>query len=192
MTWQEHTVKLSNVVNSDVVKKNVYDKLVVKVNNIDTSRFVLKTKYDTDKSYLEKKISDAEKKSPTINGILKKKDYNAKITEIESKIPSITGLATTAAALTTVENEIKKDYDAKKSDIDIENKYITTANYDRFTKDITSKIKSEGLINKSTISGFIGNADSSKKNINSNKSWIKSRTRQNNKITSIWIKLFLR
>ena len=69
MTWQEHTVKLSNVVNSDVVKKNVYDKLVVKVNNIDTSRFVLKTKYDTDKSYLEKKISDAEKKSPTINGI---------------------------------------------------------------------------------------------------------------------------
>ena len=114
MTWQEHTVKLSNVVNSDVVKKNVYDKLVVKVNNIDTSRFVLKTKYDTDKSYLEKKISDAEKKSPTINGIKKKKDYNAKITEIESKIPSITGLATTAAALTTVENEMLIIYLTKK------------------------------------------------------------------------------
>ena len=87
--------------------------------------------------------------------------------------------------LTKKKKKKKKDYDAKKSDIDIENKYITTANYNRFTKDITSKIKSEGLINKSTISGFIGNADSSKKNINSNKSWIKSRTRQNNKITSI-------
>ena len=42
--------KLSNVVNNDAVKKTVYDKLVGKVNNIDTSGFVLKTKYDTDKS----------------------------------------------------------------------------------------------------------------------------------------------
>ena len=32
----------------------MYDELVPKVNNIDTSRFVLKTKYDTDKSDLEK------------------------------------------------------------------------------------------------------------------------------------------
>ena len=37
---------------------------------------------------------------------LLKKDYNAKITEIESKIPSITGLATTAALTTAVENKI--------------------------------------------------------------------------------------
>ena len=44
--------KLSNVVNHEVVKKTVYDKLVVKVNNIDTSGFVLKTKYDADKSDL--------------------------------------------------------------------------------------------------------------------------------------------
>ena len=47
--------KPSNVVNNDVVKKAVYDKLVAKVNNIDTSGFNLKTKYDTDKSELEKK-----------------------------------------------------------------------------------------------------------------------------------------
>ena len=33
----------------------MYDKLVAKVNNIDTSRFVLQTKYKTDKSDLEKK-----------------------------------------------------------------------------------------------------------------------------------------
>ena len=52
--------KLSNVVKNDVVKKAVYDKLVAKVNNIDTSVFVLKTKYDADKSDLEKKISDAD------------------------------------------------------------------------------------------------------------------------------------
>ena len=41
---------------SYVVKKSVYDKLVAKVNNIDTSDFVLKTKYNTDKTELEKKF----------------------------------------------------------------------------------------------------------------------------------------
>ena len=48
--------KLSNVAKNDVVKKTVYDKLVAKVNNIDTIGFVLKTTYDTDKSDLEKKL----------------------------------------------------------------------------------------------------------------------------------------
>ena len=48
--------KLSDAVKNDVVKKVVYDKLVAKVNNIDTSTFVLKTKYQTDKTKLEKKI----------------------------------------------------------------------------------------------------------------------------------------
>ena len=41
----------------DVVKNDaVYDKLVAKVNSIDTSGFVLKTKYDADKSELQKKF----------------------------------------------------------------------------------------------------------------------------------------
>ena len=48
--------KLSNVVKNDVVKKIVYDKLVTKVNNIDISGFLLKTKYDVDKLELEKKF----------------------------------------------------------------------------------------------------------------------------------------
>ena len=48
--------KLSDVVKNDVVKKAVYDKLVAKVNSSDTNDFVLKTKYQTDKTELEKKI----------------------------------------------------------------------------------------------------------------------------------------
>ena len=67
--------KLSNVVNNDVVKKTVYDKsvkLVAKVNNVDTTGFVLKTKYDTRKSDLEKKIRDAEKGFITQLDLLKK------------------------------------------------------------------------------------------------------------------------
>ena len=48
--------KLSDVVKNDVVKKTVYDKLVAKVNNIDTTGFFLNTKYDRDKSGLEKRF----------------------------------------------------------------------------------------------------------------------------------------
>ena len=70
--------KLSNVVKHDVVKKTVYDKLVPKVNaiplnNIDTSDFVLKTKYNTDKTELENKI-------PNVTAFGKK----AKLTELEN------------------------------------------------------------------------------------------------------------
>ena len=51
--------KLSDVVKNNVVKKAAYDKLAAKLNNIDTSRFVLKTKYQTDKAELEKQTPDA-------------------------------------------------------------------------------------------------------------------------------------
>ena len=64
------------------VKKAVCDKLVAKVNSIDNSAFVLKTKCDTDKTELKKKI-------PNTSGFVKNSYYIAKITEIESKIPSI-------------------------------------------------------------------------------------------------------
>ena len=50
--------KLSNLVKNEVVKKTVYDKLVARVNKIDASGFVLKSKYDTDKTELEKRIPD--------------------------------------------------------------------------------------------------------------------------------------
>ena len=44
--------KLSDGVKND--KKTLYDKLYAEVNNIDTTGFVLKTKYDADKLELEK------------------------------------------------------------------------------------------------------------------------------------------
>ena len=83
-----HLSKLSDIVKRDVVKKNFYDKLVAKVNNIDTSDFVLKTKYDTDK--LEHLTDFVQK---------------AKLTELENKIPDTSNLAT-KTALTAVENKI--------------------------------------------------------------------------------------
>ena len=61
------------VVKNDVVKKTVYNKLFAKVDNIDTSDFMLKTKYSTDKTELENKILDT-------SGLVKKtKILNTKI-----------------------------------------------------------------------------------------------------------------
>ena len=77
--------KLSSVVKNGVVKKDVYDKLVAKVNNIDTSDFVL----------LEE--AELEKKIPNVT------DFVKKLTELENKIPDISNLEKTA--LTAVENK---------------------------------------------------------------------------------------
>ena len=63
--------KLSDLVKNDVVKKNVYNKLVAKVDNIDTRDFVLKTKYNTDKTELENKIPDTSGLAKKIIIILK-------------------------------------------------------------------------------------------------------------------------
>ena len=58
--------------------------MVAKVDNIDTTGFALKTAYDTDKSDLQKKTSDADKKkNPNTSDLAKKTDLNAKITKIE-------------------------------------------------------------------------------------------------------------
>ena len=61
-----------------------------------------------------------DKKIPDVIGLVKKTDFNSKITEIENKIPSITYLATNST-LSAVENKIpdiislvkKTDFDAK-------------------------------------------------------------------------------
>ena len=107
--------KLSNVVKNHVVKKTIYDKLVAKVNSIDTSAFVLKTKYDTDKIELEKKISD-------VTDFITKE---IKLTELENKILDASSLAT-KTALNAVKNKIpsvsslvqKTDYNTKISELE--------------------------------------------------------------------------
>ena len=104
--------KLSDVGKNDVVKKAVYDELSAKVNHIDTGDFVLKTKYETYKAKLEKKI-------PDVTNLVKK----TKLTELENKIPDVSSLAT-KTALTAVKNKIpnvsslfkKKDITQKSSD----------------------------------------------------------------------------
>ena len=54
--------KLSNIV-KNVVKKTGYDKLVTRVNGIDTKNFVLKIKYEKGGSDFEDKINKVDKKN---------------------------------------------------------------------------------------------------------------------------------
>ena len=85
---------MSDVVKNDIVKKAVYDKLAAKVNNIDTIIFDLKTKYQTDKTELEKKI-------PDLTEFVKK----TKLRELENKVPDFSSLPA-RTALTVVESKI--------------------------------------------------------------------------------------
>ena len=133
--------KLSDAVKNDVVKKDVYD----------TYDFKLKTKYQTDKTDLEKKI-------PNVTDFVKE----AKLTEFEKKISDVSNLAT-KIAFTTAENKIpdvssrvKKTSNNAKV-IEIENKltdhnhykYITTSEFNTLAKDVfNARLAQDNLITK--------------------------------------------
>ena len=95
----------------------------------------------------------------------KKRDLNAEITEIEGKIPSITGLATNSA-LTAVENKIpdvsslvkKTDYNTKVSEIENKvndhnhYKYITTPEFNTVAARVfNARLAQADLITKTTF-----------------------------------------
>ena len=71
---------------------------------------------------------------------------NTKIKEVDNKIPNLSSLVK------------KTDYDAKISDI--QGKYFTTSDYNKFTGDIfDAKIKQKELVNKSDICNLVKNSD---------------------------------
>ena len=113
-------------------------------------------------------------------GLLKIQIYNAKITKIEGKIPSVSA-STTNVALTTVENKIpdvssllkKTGYNRKITEI--ENKltdhnydeYITTPEFNKLTaENFASRLKQVNLVTKPD---FDDNLESLNQKINSNK-----------------------
>ena len=159
--------KLSDIVKNDVVKKTDYDKLVAKVNSIDTSGFVLKTKYDTDKSELENIIPDT-------SGLVKKTNYDTKISELVGKIPDVSNLAT-KAALNTVENKIpsvsnlvkKTDYNTKVTEIENRlnnhdyDKYITTPELNTLAADVfNARLSQANLVKKTIFDNTLSSLDS--------------------------------
>ena len=151
---------------SDVVKKIIYDKLVAKVNSTDTSAFVLKNKYDTDKTELENKIPDT-------SSLVKKTDYNTKITEIEGKIPDISSLAT-KTALAAVDKipdasslVQKTDYNTKVTEIENKlnnhnhDKYITTPEFHTLAADVfNARLARAFLVAKANFDNTVSSLDS--------------------------------
>ena len=142
---------------SDVVKKTAYDKLVAKVNSIDASAFVLKTKYETDKSKIENKNPD------------KKTDYNTKIAKIEGEVPNVRNLVT-KATLTTIDNKIpsvsslakKTDYNAKITEIEnrLNNhnheKYMTTPEFNTLAADVfNARLARANLVAKTNFDSSV-------------------------------------
>ena len=145
-----------------LLKKTVYDKLVAKVNNIDTSDFVLKTKYNTDKTELENKI-------PNLTDFVKK----AKLAELENEVPGISNLAT-KTALTAVENKIasvsnlvnKTNYNAKITEIEKKvtdhnrDKYITTLEFSTLAADaFNARLAQANQITKTDFDSTLLNLD---------------------------------
>ena len=61
-----------------------------------------------------RKLVKQTKKIPNTSRLVKKTDYNAKISEIEGKIFTISALATTTTVLTAVENKTSNVIDLVK------------------------------------------------------------------------------
>ena len=122
-----------------------------KINKIDASVFLLKTKSDTD-------INQNKKKNPHLADLAK----NTKITETEGKILYFSALAT-KTGLTAVQNKIpdvnslvkKTACNPKFSNIEKEisdhnhDKYITTPEFNKLTaEDVPARLKQANLITK--------------------------------------------
>ena len=145
---------------SNVVKKDVYDELVAKVNNNDTSGFALKSKYNTDKTDLENKIPHTA-------------DFNkkAKLTELENKISDISNLAT-KTALASVENRIpnysnlvnKRNHNTKLTEIENKlnnhnhDKYIDTPEFNKLAVDVFNvRLAQANLVTKTNFDAKLSN-----------------------------------
>ena len=132
--------KLKSVPNNLSILKTKVDKLDIdklapvpadlnKLSNVVNNEVVKKTEYDA-------KIKNIEDKIPDISNLATKTNLNTKINEVKNEIPSIAGLATTSA-LTAVENKIpsisklvkKTDHDTKVTEIE---KKLTDHNHDKY------------------------------------------------------------
>ena len=93
------------------------------------------------------KIKDIEDKIPNITNLAINTILNAKINEIKKEIPSITNLATTTA-LTAVENKIPDH-----------SKYITTPEFNLTAEHFAARLEQANLPSKNDIANFVKKTD---------------------------------
>ena len=146
----------------------MYDKLIAKVSVIDTSGFVLKTQYDTDKSYLGKKINHPDKKIPVISGLVEKQIIMQKLLRQKAKylvllvsLPLLHWTQLKIRHLTLVIQLKNKLW--HKNVRHWEKIFYFTPDYNKVTHDILyAKIKEKRLVDKSFLAGFTNNTDLNK------------------------------
>ena len=131
----------------------MYDNLVAKVDNIDTSDLVLKNNFNT-------KFTGLENKIPNTSGLVKMTDCNTKITEIENKIPDISALAT-KTALTAVENKIPgiTNLATKTSLTTVENKIPSISGLVKKTDYITKITDIENILNNHNHDKYVATSE---------------------------------
>ena len=177
--------RLSNLVKNDVVKKtdynakvtsiegqiagitkNTIDNLadITKLNAVDTSNFVTRTKFSADTNALDDKIDGVGKKIPDISGLatktslsdyLQTSTFNSKVTKVENKIKDTDIIAKSANTKANTISSDLTDY-AKKADVatditTIKNDYVTNASLisqlnDSKSQDIATEVT--GIDNK--------------------------------------------
>ena len=161
-TLPTDVAKLTNIVANDLVEKTDFNSLKTKVDNSETDNENLENKVDNNhltaetkvdgtdltiyvkKSDYDAKVSNLELKIPDVSGKLNTSDFNSKVSELENKIrsaestPDITNLAT-KSSLTAVKNKIPdvKSF-VKKTDYSTE---VTSIKNDYVTKaSLTSQL----------------------------------------------------
>ena len=181
------TSKYAKKVDLASLRSNL-DKLDInKLKNVPSNFSNLKTKVNKlDVDYLVPvsvnliKLSDVVK-----NNVVKKDVYNAKIKNIEDKIPDITNLATNTT-LNAKENEVKNeissitnlattsalsaDYNTKTNEIENKittdhdhDKYISTQEFTKLTgENITARLAKTKLVSKGDIANFVKKTDLNK------------------------------
>ena len=113
----------------EVIKNTKFNKLNTKVNNLvnkipGATTLIYINQYNTDKQSLEKKVGNIKKKKkpPEVSSFVSTTVRNTKIGEVERKIPDVSVIAK------------KANYNAQISDI--EAKYFTTCDCNKFTSEI--------------------------------------------------------
>ena len=157
-TVPDDLTKLSNVVKNEVAKKTDY-MLKSKVDGIDVSKYVGRTKYETDRKAIYDKIDVVEKKIPVLADFVTTARFNHEknllatktaLTTVENKIPDISNLATktSLSSLLPVSTFNSKVTELEGKVTTIDNKFSGFVKKADYSAEIT-KIKNDYATNAS-------------------------------------------
>ena len=146
-----------------------------KLSDVVKNEVVKKTEYNA-------KIKNIEDKIPDVSNQATKTNLNTKINEVKNEIPSITGLATTSA-LTAVENKIrdtsnlvkKTDYNAKVTEIE---RKLTDYNHDQYiTTTEFNKLAADAFIARIVQANLVKKTDFDNKLSDLNRKIVSNKTK---------------